>query len=221
MAYADARHTQRTVGTVALVAVLEVALGVGIVAGLAFNGTRDPPRPPVSTFDVPPPQIDKPIDPPPIPDTKYVPQRPPVAQDPVFDLGPAPQPSFAPDDTTAGDDGLGTVAFPTPTPSPVPSFTPLKAKPRGNPANWVTPNDYPTSEIRAEHQGRTSFRLSLDPAGKVTNCAITTSSGWPVLDAVTCEKLARRAKFEAAIDNTGAKTAGSYAGTVNWRLPEE
>ena len=220
MAYADARHTQRNVSTVAMVAVLEVALGLGIIAGLSINFTRGQPRPPVTTFDVPPPQIDKPIDSPQTPpDTQIVRERPPVETDRPFDLGPVVLPLSGAGVATGEDEGVGTVAFPTPTPSP--SFTAIRARPRGNPANWVTEIDYPTSAIRAEHQGRTAFRLSLDAAGKVTGCTITASSGWPVLDATACEKLARRAKFEAAVDNTGAKTAGSYVGSVNWRLPAD
>jgi periplasmic protein TonB len=220
MAYADARHTQRNVSTAALVAVLEVALGLGIIAGLSFTiaPPKVPPNPVANTFELDPP---KPKDPPkPAIATPRVIDTQTIIRDPVIDLGPAPAASYAAEDIGGGE-GLGVVAFPTPTPSPAPSFTAIKARPRGNPAGWVTENDYPTIAIRGEQQGRTSFRLSLDAAGKVTNCTVTTSSGWPLLDAATCEKLTRRARFDAAVDNTGVKVAGSYTGTVNWRLPED
>jgi protein TonB len=220
MAYADARHTQRNLSTAALVAVIEVALGLGIVAGLTF--TIAPPKVPLNpianTFVLDPPKPKEPL--PPRADIPRVIETQIVIRDPVIDLGPAPVASYAAEDLGGGE-GLGAVAFPTPTPSPAPSFTAIKAKPRGNPANWVTENDYPTSAIRAEQQGRTSFRLSLDAAGKVTACTVTASSGSPVLDAATCEKLTRRARFDPAVDSTGARTAGTYIGTVNWRLPEE
>lgn len=220
MAYADARHTQRNVSTIALVAVFEAGLGLALIAGLShtFRPKTVPDNPIANTFE-----LDKPRkkDPPKrVTDTKRVIEQTIVIRDPVIDLGPAPQASYAAEDLGGGGD-VGIVAFPTPTPSPVPSFTAIKAKPRGNPANWVTENDYPTSEIRLEHQGRTAFRVAVDAAGRVTGCTVTTSSGWPVLDATTCEKLTRRARFEAAIDSTGARTEGFYVGTVNWRLPED
>lgn len=222
MAYADARHTQRNVSTAALVAVLEVGLGLAIVAGLSIQYTtrRDTPMK-TTTVTLPPPADPKKDPPKPAPDTTRLVEKPPITRDPII-VGATPPTGFTGEETgTSGGGGVEIVAFPTPTPSPTPSFTPIKVKPRGNPGNWVTENDYPTSEIRLEHEGITRFRLSVDAAGKVNGCTVITSSGWPVLDAVTCEKLARRAKFEAAIDSTGARTAGTYLGSVNWRLPEE
>jgi periplasmic protein TonB len=222
MAYADARHTQRNLSTVAVVALLEAGLAAAVIAGLATNFNRTPPRPPVTTFDVPEPKIIPPETPPQTPpDTRFVPERPPVQDDRAFDLGPALPPFTGEIASTGEGEGIGAVAVPTPTPAPVPSFTPLKAKPRGNPASWVTTNDYPTIAIRGEQQGRTVFRVAVDAAGKVSGCTVTTSSGWPLLDAATCEKLTRRAKFEPAVDSTGAKTEGYYTGSVNWLLPED
>ncbi len=223
MAYADARHTQRNVSTVVAVAGIEAGLALALIAGLSYTYSTLPDRHlPTTVITTDPPTIDPPIDPPETkPDTPRVIDRPIDIRDPV-DVGTAPQTGLTgAGDGLSGGEGVGTAVFPTPIPSPVPSFAAVKAKPRGNPANWVTENDYPTSAIRAEQQGRTSFRLSLDAAGKVTGCTVTMSSGSPALDTATCDKLTRRAKFEAAIDSTGARTEGFYLGSVNWRLPDE
>ncbi len=221
MAYVDATHTQRNVGTLAAVAVLETGLALAVIAGLSYNYTANRDTPMQTTEYTLPPVPEKKVDPPkPQPDTRKAINKPIDARDPVL-VGTEPR-EFAGEDEGVGDgDGVGTAVFPIPQPSPAPSFSPVKAKPRGNPGNWVTENDYPTSEIRAEHQGRTGFRVTVDAAGKVSSCTVTASSGWPMLDSVTCEKLTRRAKFEAAIDSTGARTAGFYQGSVNWRLPED
>ena len=40
------------------------------------------------------------------------------------------------------------------------------------------------------------------------------------LDAATCKLLTRRARFEAASDETGAKIVGSYSGSVRWEIPD-
>ena len=43
---------------------------------------------------------------------------------------------------------------------------------------------------------------------------------YPGLDAATCDKLARRAKFDPASDETGAAVPGTYTGAVRWQIPE-
>lgn len=58
--------------------------------------------------------------------------------------------------------------------------------------------DYPASALRAEAQGTTLYRVSVDPQGRVTSCTVETSSGHPVLDATTCAVVTRRARFPAA-----------------------
>lgn len=222
MAYADATHTRRNLGTAAAVTVIEAGLAMAIIAGLSYSYSDRRDQSIKTTFTPNPPEVKKPVEP---PKPKVDPVEPRTAtlplRDPVIDLGPAPTPSFAAGDTGLGDKGVGEVVIPLPLPSPSPSFAPIKAKPRGNPGNWVTENDYPTSEIRLEHEGITRFRLSIDAAGKVTSCTVTQSSGWPVLDATACDKLQRRARFDPSVDSTGARVEGSYSSAVNWRLPKD
>ena len=56
--------------------------------------------------------------------------------------------------------------------------------------------------------------------GRVTACEVTRSTGNGQLDDATCDFIVRRARFEAATDDTGAKVVGNYTGTVRWRIPE-
>ena len=49
---------------------------------------------------------------------------------------------------------------------------------------------------------------------------MTRSTGNGQLDAATCRYIERRARFEPATDESGAKVIGSYTGTVKWEIPE-
>jgi len=123
---------------------------------------------------------------------------------------------------TGGIDGPREMGLPTVGPSEPPArFTPRTARPRGNVAGWVTTEDYPTMDIRSGHTGTVRFRLAIDGAGKVADCTITQSSGFPGLDAATCRNVSKRARFDAASDGTGAKVAGSYDGTIRWVIPQD
>ena len=97
---------------------------------------------------------------------------------------------------------------------------PVKAAPRGNPGGWVTDSDYRSNWIRKELSGSASFVLAIDARGKVTDCTIVRSTGHNELDNATCSLIERRAKFNPAKDSHGNPVAGSYANTVNWRIPK-
>jgi len=220
MAYAGTAPTPRRIGTFGAVALIHVAAGYALVTGLAAEFTRTLPTRLVSTFQTVPPKI---VPPPPTPrkDTPAIPTKtpPPVAKN-DFALGPVTLPPVMPD-AGSGDGGVGEALFPVvPHPTPAPAFTPRAVKPRGNPGLWVTPNDYPTQDLREEHTGITRVRLSIDRDGRVAGCEVTASSGWPRLDATACDKLASRARFEPATDETGAKILGSFATGVRWQIPE-
>jgi periplasmic protein TonB len=221
MAYADANQTNRKFGAGASVLAIEVGIAWAIVAALGMTITTQT-RPPFVAVPIPPD-----IDPPkPVPTTSPtmhpVDPAQPRPVDRITDLGPTALPTFAPEPLTGGDDGGGIVIpRPSPTPPPVPTFAPKAARPQGNYAGWVTTNDYPTSGLRGEHEGSTRYKLSVDAGGKATGCSVTASSGFADLDSATCSTLMHRAKFTPATDDAGAKVAGSYSGTVTWRLPEE
>lgn len=220
MAYAGTAPTPRRIGTLGAVALIHVAAGYALVTGLAAEFTRTLPTRLVSTFQTVPPKI---IPPPPVPqrDLRPLPARtpPPLAPGDIG-LGPIQLPPVMPS-AGADEGGVGEALFPVvPRPTPAPAFTAKGAKPRGNPGLWVTPNDYPTQELRAEHTGITRLRLAIDREGRVAGCEVTASSGWPRLDAAACDKLTSRARFDPATDETGAKVIGSFATAVRWEIPE-
>ena len=221
MAYADNHSTSRKLGAGAAVLALEAGLAWAVIAGLAMTINRtDKPR--IATFAIPDePKI---IPPQPQPQASAQPDQPAPRPrvDQTFELGPSTLPTFIADDKLGSGDA-GTVEFPRvqPTPSPVPSFAPKSARPRGKTMGWVTTNDYPTSDLRQEHEGSVRYRLTIGAGGKVSDCAVVTSSGFEGLDQATCANLTRRGQFEPATDDNGARVTGSYSGTVTWRLPPD
>lgn len=222
MSYVASTTTNRQLGTLGVVALLHVGIGYALVTGLAATIVRHF-DPPLVTTDVPP--LPKPTvspSPPPVDrrDTRPIAPRP-TPLDP-FDLGPTPLPSF-PADT--GDSGIGDAVFPTPTPTGEatrvpPAFAALAARPRGNPAQWVTTNDYPTAALRMEQEGLVRVRLAVSAEGRATGCEVTASSGFAELDQATCDKLVRRARFTPASDESGAKVSGNWATSVRWAIPD-
>ncbi len=107
----------------------------------------------------------------------------------------------------------------TPGPSPSPLADPIGAVPRGNPGGWVTTSDYRTRWINEGLTGIASFTLKIDASGKVSDCAITKSTGHDVLDGATCRLLERRARFTPARNGKGEKVAGTYSSSINWQIP--
>lgn len=222
MAYVNAQSPNRRLAIFAAVAVLHVLAVYALVTDLAAKWIERIPTKPPATFDVPLPK----------PSEKPAPQRPtvritkPEPQRPnPFDPSPLPPQPFANGNTMASDGAgagdLGSAVFPIPNPLPSPTFTPRGARPHGNVAQWVTASDYPTNDLRQEHQGVTRVRLTVDTAGRVARCEVIGSSGWPGLDGATCTKLVSRARFEPASDETGARVEGSFVTAVRWRLPED
>lgn len=221
MSFVDRRRGPSIASMVAVIAI-HGAVGVALVYGLTVSGVitkpevftgvefRDPPPPPVE----PPKQVD---DPKPAAKIKpYVPV-PPLPLPPVgptidaTDVLPPPQPPIQP--------GLGE-ALTKPTPTPAQSFAPVAAKPRNNPAGWVTTDDYRSNWIRQEMTGRARFRLEIAADGKVTDCTVTASTGHQALDEATCALIAKRARFQPGRGGEGQPVASSYAGSIDWRLPE-
>lgn len=106
---------------------------------------------------------------------------------------------------------------PPPPPPPARTFEPARA--HANLGTYVSNADYPDSAIRNEEQGTTRFRLSVGPDGRVTDCAVTGSSGSSALDAATCRLMKSRARFSPARDSNGNPTTDSVASAIHWVLP--
>ncbi|MFC4293279.1 energy transducer TonB [Sphingorhabdus arenilitoris] len=91
--------------------------------------------------------------------------------------------------------------------------------PISNPGRWVMTNDYPILALREELQGKTFFSLSVEKSGKITQCAITRSSGVQILDETACNNVTRRARLQPALDDLGNPIEGSYNSAVAWAIP--
>ena len=115
-------------------------------------------------------------------------------------------------------DGVAQPMAPAP-PVPAPIFVSAGPVPVENPGNWIKPDDYPLSALRNGEAGTTGFALSIDALGRISACAITSSSGSSTLDMATCTILQQRAKFRAATDATGRPVVGTYHSRTRWVLP--
>lgn len=92
--------------------------------------------------------------------------------------------------------------------------------PANDPSSWVNLADYPLEAIANREEGRTAVALAVNSKGLVTQCVVTVSSGSPLLDATTCDKLSERARFEPARNARGQLATAVYASAVRWRLPD-
>jgi len=217
MAFTDSRPDSNRAAKILAVSAFHAAAIYVIVTGLGVEFVkRERWAIPAGEFPIepaPPP----PVEPKPVKKPDIVEFVPPVA---------LPVPDIAPPSDLRIDPGPLPVDQPQllpmpPQPVPKPAFTPKQATPRNDPGQWVTTNDYPTHDIRQGNEGTVRFRLSIDPSGKVRDCAIVASSGFAGLDAATCRNLTRRARFEPATDSAGKQDAGTYSGTVRWVIPQD
>ncbi|TPG52201.1 energy transducer TonB [Sphingomonas glacialis] len=74
-------------------------------------------------------------------------------------------------------------------------------------------DDYPALALRMRHEGQVRYHAEYGPDGRLTECTITKSSGYPELDAQTCMLAKRSAEAHPQI-------SGSKDGTVKWTLPK-
>ncbi len=93
------------------------------------------------------------------------------------------------------------------------------AKPKNNPGNWVTQNDYPTEMIAKGARSIVNFRLSVDTAGLPTACGIQDSTKETSFNEAVCKGLMKRARFEPALAEDGTPIASYYINTVRFALP--
>ncbi len=94
-----------------------------------------------------------------------------------------------------------------------------KSEARGNPADWITSDDYPPSALSNGDSGTTSILWQITPQGTVTQCRIIASSGHPVLDAAACEAITRRGRYTPAVDKDGKPRASYATRRITWTAP--
>ena len=111
------------------------------------------------------------------------------------------------------------VAAPAPAPpAAAPSPRPATGWP---PFSILSDDDYPAAALRGEQQGETQYRLTIGADGRVSDCAITGSSGSSALDTATCRILRSRARFVAARDGEGRPVPDGRTGAITWRIAED
>ena len=223
MAYLDTNQ-QASPGSVAGVIIVHAAIGGLLLAGLNIDAIIEAENGPFIALDF---KDETPPPPPPPPPTETAtpdvnPLTPPITvPKPLIDI-PVPRPPI---------EGTDLILPPPPTPqpgpridpvipSPVPSVEPVSAKPRNDPARWVTTDDYRSSWLRREIAGRASFRLDIAASGQVTGCTITASTGHRELDEATCSLVQRRAKFQPARGRDGEPMATTYSQSIVWQIPD-
>lgn len=227
MNYASAN---RRISPAALVGALGIpgAFGGLLVVGLAVTVVTHPDAPRITGET-----ITETILPPPPPPEPDAPTKPattttssasrPTTVPPVGDLRPLDLGGDNPVVALPGlGDGIGTGVGPIEIPGPGSSALPFDAvgaRAKGNPARWITNNDYRPRWVREELAGTARFTLAIDAGGRVTGCTITKSTGHAPLDTATCELVSKRARFDAARDTSGRPVAGRYDGSITWQIP--
>ena len=212
-----------TGGTVMLI---QAGLALALVNGFAVTFLKpEPPRHLPSQFF---PTKPMPADPPQQPTTK--PEKPSTinkpSDTPIHQTAAPDQQPYIATDQASGTATAEQTTTPDWLPTPEPSeqsqrFNPEVAKPRNDIARWVTTEDYPTADVRAGNTGSVRFRVAIDASGRVSDCTILQSSGYPGLDAATCRNVSKRARFDPATDSAGERVPGSYTGTIRWVIPRD
>ena len=195
---------------IVFVGLFHAVIGYAFVTGLAFNVAKKVVQD-LKTFDVaaeepPPPEAPPP---PPPPQMKM---PPPTIVEPIV----AAPVITAPPIVTAPP----VIHEAAPPPPPAKPSMAVGPKPKSNPQNWLSTDDYPSAAMRDGVQGVTAFRLEIGADGKPTSCSVTSSSGSALLDDTTCRLVMRRAKFAPAKDSEGNPMNSSYSSRTRWQIPE-
>lgn len=86
--------------------------------------------------------------------------------------------------------------------------------------SFLRADDYPEDALRAGSYGRVSLRLRITAEGKVSDCAVTETSGSRPLDIASCFAARRRAHFEPARDAQGHAVAGDYRTVLSFGIED-
>ncbi|WP_209347444.1 TonB family protein [Pontixanthobacter sp. CEM42] len=96
----------------------------------------------------------------------------------------------------------------------------MVVEPIGSVRSWIGSRDYPASAASEKRSGKTEVRLTVGESGRVSNCAVTVSSGHGDLDEQACAVLAQRARFRPATDGQAVPIAANFDHTVVWKMRE-
>ena len=78
---------------------------------------------------------------------------------------------------------------------------------------------YPRELLAQGEEGIVGFKIDIGRDARIQSCAVTKSSGYPRLDAATCDLLVAHAHFSAARSD-GERVASAKIGQLAWKLPD-
>lgn len=84
--------------------------------------------------------------------------------------------------------------------------------------SWITTKGYPKEALRHGWEGIAGFTVTVGTDGKVQDCKIIETSGYPVLDEATCREIIAHARFKPALDHDGKPIISTYSQRVRWQI---
>ncbi|MBK6490478.1 MAG: energy transducer TonB [Sphingomonadales bacterium] len=88
-----------------------------------------------------------------------------------------------------------------------------------NPSDIISSYDYPIESIIDGQEGFVLAKITSDSSGKILNCQITASSGFPLLDKQTCTSISARAHVRPIFPPNEPNNQFSVTRRVRWSLP--
>jgi TonB family protein len=99
------------------------------------------------------------------------------------------------------------------------NFRTIATQAKGDIRSVFTADDYPRDAIQRNQGGTSQFLLLIDEKGAVAGCHVMRPSGVPVLDAMSCQVIRKRAKFTPARDAEGHSVRSSViTPPIVWRM---
>lgn len=91
-------------------------------------------------------------------------------------------------------------------------------QPSGNLTGLFRSEDYPADAFLAGQGGQTNFLIMVGTDGRVMDCIVRQSSGVASLDAMGCQVIRQRARYQPAKDAAGKPIVGTLVQSVKWVL---
>lgn len=82
--------------------------------------------------------------------------------------------------------------------------------------DWVYTSDYPRDALAQMRGGVATVRLTVDREGFVEHCQVVQSSGHADLDAISCQAMGMRGRFEPARNAAGRRIPATVVRQVVW-----
>jgi protein TonB len=81
---------------------------------------------------------------------------------------------------------------------------------------WLHNSDYPREAKEAGMEGTLTIIVTIEPNGRVSNCAVVRSSGSGILDEATCRLVQERYRYRPALDPMGRPVRAREIQNHSW-----